>query len=128
MVPELTVTNFARSFAFYVDELGFTVRIRRIHPDFAYLCYGEAQLMIEQQHDAGWHTAEMQYPLGRGINFQIEVSSIQQLHTRLVKTGTPLFRPLSENAYYTGEKYERQQALLVQDPDGYLLRFCQVLD
>lgn len=46
MVPELTVTDFARSFAFYVDKLGFTLRIRRIHSDFAYLCYGEAQLMI----------------------------------------------------------------------------------
>lgn len=125
MVPELTVRDFAASYAFYVGVIGCEVRIRRDNPDFAYLCYGKAQLMIECAHNDGWHTAEMAYPLGRGINLQIEVSDIEPVHSRLITMGKPLFRPLRENCYYTGDKYECQKEFLVQDPDGYLLRFCQ---
>jgi len=125
MVPELTVADFAASYAFYVDVIGWKVRIRRAQPDFAYLCYGEAQLMIEQMHEEGWQTAKLARPLGRGINFQIEVADIDTLYNRLLTHGTPLFRPLRENCYHTGAQYECQKEFLVQDPDGYLLRFCQ---
>ncbi|CRH37163.1 Uncharacterized protein BN1183_CQ_00450 [Pantoea ananatis] len=125
MVPELAVTDFAASWAFYVEAIGFKVRIRRENPDLAYLCYGQVQLMIEQVHDGGWLTAEMAYPLGRGINLQIDVPDIETLYSRLLRLSTPLFRPLRENCYDTGERVECQKEFLVQDPDGYLLRFCQ---
>ncbi|WP_337010907.1 bleomycin resistance protein [Pantoea sp. AS142] len=128
MVPELTVTDFAASLHFYTVVLGFSVRIQRQQPDFAYLCHGEAQLMIEQCHVQGWNTAELDWPLGRGINFQIEVDDIEAVLTRLQQHAVPLYRTLRDNLYNTGETTACQRELLVQDPDGYLLRFSQYLE
>ncbi|MEB7538478.1 VOC family protein [Pantoea anthophila] len=128
MVPELTVTDFAASLHFYTAVLGFSVRIQRQQPDFAYLCYGEAQLMIEQFHPQGWNTAELHWPLGRGINFQIEVDDIQVVLTRVQKQGIPLYRPLRDTVYGTGGTTACQREFLLQDPDGYLLRFSQYLE
>ena len=128
MVPELTVTDFAASLHFYTAILGFSVRIQRQQPDFAYLCYGEAQLMIEQSHPQGWNTAELNWPLGRGINFQIEVDDIQVVLARVQKQCIPLYRPLRDTVYDTGGTTACQREFLLQDPDGYLLRFSQYLE
>lgn len=128
MVPELTVNDFAASLHFYTVVLGFKVRIQRQQPDFAYLYYDEAQLMIEQFHPQGWNTAELERPLGRGINFQIEVDDIQAVLTGLQQHAVPLYRPLRDNHYDTGETTACQREFLVQDPDGYLLRFSQYLE
>ncbi|MGK3142133.1 bleomycin resistance protein [Pantoea sp. C2G6] len=128
MVPELTVTDFSVSLHFYTEVLGFTRMIQRQQPDFAYLCLGEAQLMIEQYHPQGWNTAELNWPLGRGVNFQIEVEDIQALRVRLQQHAVPLYRPLGDNHYAIGETTVCQREFLVQDPDGYLLRFSQYLE
>ncbi|MDH2067198.1 VOC family protein [Pantoea sp. GD03673] len=128
MVPELTVTDFAASLHFYTAVLGFEVRIQRQQPDFAYLCYGEAQLMIEQCHSGGWNTADLHWPLGRGINFQIEVDDIGPVLASLAQHAVPLYRALRDNHYDTGGTTACQREFLVQDPDGYLLRFSQYLE
>lgn len=128
MVPELTVTDFSTSLRFYTDTLGFSVMIRRSNPDFAYINLGEAQLMLEQFHDQGWNTAELIKPLGRGINFQIEVDDIKAIHDRLTAQGVPLYRQLQDNHYPVGEAIACQREFLVQDPDGYLLRFSQYIE
>ncbi|WP_047681203.1 MULTISPECIES: VOC family protein [Xenorhabdus] len=128
MVPELTVTDFLASLRFYADILGFTVMIRRSDPDFAYICLGKAQLMLEQYHVEGWNTAELVRPLGRGVNFQIEVDDIELVLARLEEHGVPLFRNLRDNYYSIGETVTCQREFLVQDPDGYLLRFSQYIE
>lgn len=127
MVPELSVTNFPTSLHFYVTVLGFSIMIRRSEPDFAYLCLGEAQLMLEQQHTEGWHTAELIRPLGRGVNFQIEVADIAAVLSRLQAHHVTLYRNLRDNHYPIGETVACQREFLVQDPDGYLLRFSQYI-
>lgn len=128
MVPELTVTDFTASLHFYTVVLGFSVRIQRQQPDFAYLCYGEVQLMIEQFHPQGWNIADLRWPLGRGINFQIEVDDVQAVLMRLQQHAVPLYRPLRDNHCDIGETTACQREFLVQDPDGYLLRFSQYLE
>ncbi|MEM6158950.1 VOC family protein [Erwinia sp. P6884] len=128
MVPELTVTDFPASLHFYVDVLGFTVMIRRNEPEFAYICFGEAQLMLEQQHPQGWNTADLVHPLGRGINFQIEVDEVEPIVARLQAHDVPLYRTLRDSYYSTGETEACQREFLVQDPDGYLLRFSQHIE
>ncbi|MGL4778161.1 MAG: VOC family protein, partial [Aeromonas veronii] len=45
MVPELSVTDLARSLVFYTGFLGFSVRYRRDDPPFAYLEQQQVQLM-----------------------------------------------------------------------------------
>lgn len=128
MVPELTVTDLPASLSFYTDVLGFSIMIRRTEPEFAYINLGEAQLMLEQYHPGGWNTAELTRPLGRGVNFQIEVDDIEQIFARINAHGLTLYRGLSDNHYNTGETTACQREFLVQDPDGYLLRFSQYIE
>lgn len=128
MVPELTVTDFTASLHFYTEVLGFQIMVRRSDPEFAYINLGEAQLMLEQFHAEGWNTAELVKPLGRGVNFQIEVDDIACMLARVRNHGVPLYRDLRENTYQIGETTACQREFLVQDPDGYLLRFCQFVE
>jgi catechol 2,3-dioxygenase-like lactoylglutathione lyase family enzyme len=127
MVPELIVTDLDQSLPFYVELLGFTLAFRCDSPRFAYLDYDSAQLMLEELHDEAWMTGELQRPFGRGINLQIEVAHVQPMYNRLVAASVPLFRDLTESWYGVGEVEEGQREFLVQDPDGYLLRFCETL-
>lgn len=127
MVPELSVSNFERSLAFYVDVLGFSIRIRRENPDFVYLEQEHVHMMLEQISDEGWITGELEAPLGRGVNFQIELSDLEPLVKRLKTHKVPLFREMKETWYDIGEKLSGERELLLQDPDGYLLRFTQHL-
>ena len=128
MVPELTVTDFQKSLDFYTNILGFSIRNQRQTPDFAYLEQEKVQLMIEQYHENGWNVAELSFPLGRGVNFQIELADTQPILNRLAKSKIQLYRELKESWYDTGSVLSGQQTeFLVQDLDGYLLRFTQYL-
>lgn len=127
MVPELTVTDFNKSLAFYTEILGFQIRNQRDKPDFAYLEHEKVQIMIEQFHESGWNTAELSYPLGRGINLQIELTNIEPIFDRLKKSNVKLYRDIKESWYDAGSVLSGQKEFLVQDPDGYLLRFTQFL-
>ncbi|MGL5070905.1 MAG: bleomycin resistance protein [Aeromonas salmonicida] len=127
MVPELSVASLAASLPFYTGLLGFTVRYQRDDPPFAYLEQQQVQLMLEQIHPAGWLTGVLEPPLGRGINLQMELTDIQPLLARLALAGVALYRPLRESWYPVGNMGSGQREFLVQDPDGYLLRFVQHL-
>ncbi|WP_234917658.1 bleomycin resistance protein [Aeromonas veronii] len=127
MVPELSVTDLARSLVFYTGLLGFSVRYRRDDPPFAYLEQQQIQLMLEQVHPAGWQVGALEPPFGRGINLQMELTEIQPLLDRLQAAGIALFRQPIEVWYPVGEMLAGQREFLLQDPDGYLLRFVQYL-
>lgn len=127
LVPELTVLDFGRSLEFYTRLLGFEVRFRRTEPDFVYLNLGGAQLMLEAWHPQGWHTGDLKPPLGRGVNFQIEHPALEVIVARLRAAGVPLFREPQVTWYDVADGQEGQRELLVQDPDGYLLRLTEPL-
>ncbi len=74
-----------------------------------------------------WNTGVLEAPLGRGINFQIEMDSIEQVLLKLTGAEYPPFRSAAEYWYETADGLSGQQAFLAQDPDGYLLRFSQHL-
>ena len=127
MVPELTVASLDTSLDFYLAA-GFNVRFQRSAPPFAYLELGRAQLMIEQQHKQGWNIEPLDRPLGRGVNFQIEVPDANDVLTRLQGQGVTPFRDIKDAWYAVSpSQQEGQREFLVQDPDGYLLRFAQYL-
>ncbi len=126
LVPELLVSDHAASLDFYVRVLGFSVRYDRPAEKFAYLDLGGAELMIEQETDF-WLTARREKPYGRGINLQIEVGDLGAIVARLRAAGLPLFRPVEEAWYRAGDTYSGNRQFLVQDPDGYLLRFFEDL-
>jgi len=127
MVPELMVSDFEHSLDFYTRLLGFSIRIRRDNPDFVYLEQGQAQLMLEQVTEGAWLTGDLNTPFGRGINFQIELPDIDPLLTHLSGNQVSLYRDVKEIWYDIGDKLSGEREFLVQDPDGYLLRFTQHL-
>ena len=128
LVPELMVTALDRSLDFYTRLLGFNVLYHRCDPKFCYLDQDGSQLMLQEVHDAYWETGELTYPFGRGINLQIELSDIESAHRRLNGDGYPLYRDVKISEYLVNGKKFRQQEFLVQDPDGYLLRFCRPIE
>lgn len=65
--------------------------------------------------------------MGLGVNFQVELSDLEPLVKRLQTHKVSLFREMKETWYDIGEKLSGERELLLQDPDGYLLRFTQHL-
>jgi catechol 2,3-dioxygenase-like lactoylglutathione lyase family enzyme len=124
LVPEFSVSNLSRSRAFYVDALGFKVEYERPANKFMYLSFQDSQIMIEETN-GHWATGVLEHPYGRGINFQFHVENVNDLVESLRAKGIPLFRPLTEAWYRGGDVLIGVSEFLVQDPDGYLLRFAQ---
>ena len=83
--------------------------------------------MLEQYHQDGWNTGTLETPFGRGINFQIELTDIEPMYQRLKAINYPFYRDSKDVWRKTGEVQSGQREFLIQDPDGYLLRFIQHL-
>ena len=128
LTPELSVRDFASSLEFYTRVLGFTVRYERPEEGFAFLELGAATLMIDELGQGrDWQTALLEYPLGRGVNFQIMTGDLEPLLERLNRAGIALFTDVEEKWYRKNQLEVGNRQFLVQDPDGYLLRFAQDL-
>lgn len=124
MVPELLVSDLARSLAFWIDLCGFKIAYRRESEGFVYLDRDGAQLMLEEVRGGDyWITADLEAPLGRGINFEINVLSIDPLLEQMTAAQWPLYREPQERWYRNNDIELGVRQFLVQDPDGYLLRF-----
>jgi catechol 2,3-dioxygenase-like lactoylglutathione lyase family enzyme len=129
LVPESSISDFEKSVEFYTKILGFTIEYQRVDEGFAYMSLGEAQIMIDQiGKTRTWKTGDFEHPLGRGVNFQIKVvENIDSLHERLRQINVELFME-PEEKWYRKDDYEvGNKQFLVQDPDGYLLRFFEDL-
>lgn len=125
LTPELDVSDLRQSLAFYVGTLGFTVRYDRPEEGFAYLDLDGIPLMLEAATGPGrrFHTAPLEHPYGRGVNFQIEVGDVDELYARIMGAGlTPLIT-LEERWYRHNDRESGNRQFVVADPDGYLLRF-----
>lgn len=129
LVPELLVTDLARSLRFWIGLIGFRAVYDRPEEGFAYLDLGGAQVMLEQWDPAErqWVTGGLEAPLGRGVNFQIEVPAVAPVLRRLESIGWPLFMACEDAWYRAGGVKVGQRQFLVQDPDGYLLRLAEDL-
>jgi catechol 2,3-dioxygenase-like lactoylglutathione lyase family enzyme len=122
LIPELSVSDFEKSLDFYTKILGFKVEYAR--ENFAFLAHQGSQIMIEKANNS-WKTGELKKPFGRGINFQIEVKEIGPIIKSLRKNNHPLFRNPKDNWYRKATMLLGSREFLVQDPDGYLLRFSE---
>jgi catechol 2,3-dioxygenase-like lactoylglutathione lyase family enzyme len=129
LVPEFVCSNFAESLGFYTGLLGFHVLYSRPEERFAYLERDGAELMLEQSvgKDRLWPRAELAYPFGRGINFQIQVADAERLHAAILTAGVAVYLPLEERWYRREADEIGVKQFAIQDPDGYLLRFSQVI-
>ncbi|PQA92361.1 glyoxalase [Chryseobacterium shigense] len=127
LTPELQVSNIAQSKLFYVKQLGFTVEFEREEDRFILISYEGSQLMLEEDHPEAWITEAPVFPRGRGINFQIEVNSLSSIIAKIKEYCITYFREPKEQWYRINNKEEGVKELLIQDPDGYLLRFQEYL-
>lgn len=128
LVPELLTTDLATSLNFWVTLCGFEILYDRPEEGFAYLRCGTAHIMLEQIGvGRNWVPDALERPLGRGVNFQVAVPSIAPLVERLASSGWSLFMAPEEKWYQTADTKAGVSQFLVQDPDGYLVRFSSPL-
>ena len=128
MVPELLVSDIEQSLRFWRDLCGFSVAFDRLYEGFAYLDLCGAQVMLEERgRSRNWITGPLESPLGRGVNFQIGVPTLAPILQSLASANWPLFMDAEEKWYRTGSVETGTHQFLVQDPDGYLLRFAAPL-
>lgn len=126
-IPELSVTNLENSLKFY-KTIGFKIEYDRPENKFVFLSLGEIQFMLQEiSPDDKWNLAPLTYPFGNGINFQLEVENIDTIYTNLIKNNYKISFEMEENWYRQDNKLLGNKEFLVQDPDGYLLRFSKDL-
>ena len=121
LIPELSVSNIELSKKFYLD-LGFEVKYERKENKFCFLQLEKNQIMIEEQND-NWNTGKMEYPYGRGINISMVVSNVENMYTKLKEKNIEFFKKLEIHEYRINDEISFDKEFLIQDPDGYLLRF-----
>src|SRR5699024_10860705 len=125
LIPELSVTDIDKSRWFYIELLGFTLEYERVDDKFMFISLEQETQMMLEEINGHWDTGDLIHPFGRGINFQIDIKDIQPIIDRLKKQNIPLFREPTISRYRSNDRTFIQKEFLVQDPDGYLLRFSQ---
>lgn len=97
----------------YVESARFNVNV-----------LGRVQLMLEQLDDDVWMTGAMDRPFGRGVNLEMEHEDPAAIERSVLASGGTLYRRLATVTHEIGGgQTSTSQEVLVQDPDGYLLRF-----
>ena len=127
IIPELSVSNLKNSLKFY-QTAGFKIEYERVENKFVFLSLGEIQFMLQEfSEDDKWNLAPLKYPFGNGINFQLEVENVDEIYNSLKKNSYEIAFDMEENWYRQDDKLLGNKEFLVQDPDGYLIRFSQDL-
>lgn len=121
LIPELSVTNIDKSKEFYL-KLGFKIMYERKEDKFAFLELEGNQLMIEEIND-NWNTGKLEYPFGRGINISMTINDVDKYYQELINKNITFFKEIMTNEYDVNGKTYLDKEFLIQDPDGYLLRF-----
>ena len=121
LIPELSVSDIHKSKEFYLS-IGFSIVYERVEDKFCFLELDGNQLMIEEVNDH-WNTGELEYPYGRGINISMEVNDIDKIYDLVQKNHYHIFRDMQIDEYLVDDKVYSDKQFLIQDLDGYLLRF-----
>ena len=127
LIPEFSVTNLENSLDFY-KTIGFKIKYERPENKFVFISLGNIQIMLQEiTTNDKWSISPLTYPFGNGINFQIEVDNVNFIYENLKKKNYKITFEIEENWYRQDEKLLGNKEFLVQDPDGYLLRFSEDL-
>lgn len=121
LIPELSVSNIEDSIKFYT-EIGFKIMYERKEDKFCFLELENNQIMIEEIND-NWNTGILEYPFGRGINISMSINNIDEFYEKIVSQNIKIFKELNINKYKVDDVTYEDKEFLIQDPDGYLLRF-----
>ena len=126
LIPELSVTDINKSKEFY-QKIGFKIKYERPENKFCFLELEENQIMIEEIND-NWNTGKLEYPFGRGINISMSISDVELLFQHIKKQDIEIFKELEIHTYRVDNQEYTDKEFLIQDPDGYLLRFQQTIE
>lgn len=127
ITPELSVTNLENSLNFY-KTAGFKLQYDRPENKFAFISLGEIQFMLQEiAENDKWDIAPLSYPFGNGINFQLEVANLDEIYNNFKNSNYKIAFDVEENWYRQDDKLLGNKEFLIQDPDGYLLRFSEDL-
>ena len=127
IIPELSVTSLEKSLKFY-KTIGFKVEYDRPENKFAFISLGKIQFMLQElSNNEKWNVGSLKYPFGNGINFQLEVDNLDEIYNNFKKSNYKTTFDIEENWYRQDNKLLGNKEFLIQDPDGYLLRFFEDL-
>ena len=121
LIPESSVSDINKSKDFYM-KLGFKIMYERIEDKFCFLSLEGNQIMIQEEND-NWNVGDMEYPFGRGINISMSVSNVEELYNNIIKQNIKVFKKLEVHNYRVNDIVYNDLEFLIQDLDGYLLRF-----
>lgn len=121
LIPELSVTDIKESLEFY-KSIGFHVVYEREENKFAFIELDGNQLMIEELN-GNWDVGPLERPFGRGINISMSVDNVEEMFNNLKEKGIKFFLELEVHSYRVDDTEYLDKEFLIQDPDGYLLRF-----
>lgn len=126
-IPELSVTNLENSLNFY-KTAGFEIKYNRTEDKFAFISLNNIQFMLQElSNNDKWNVGELKYPFGNGINFQLDVEDIDKIYNNFKNNNYTITFDIEENWYRQDDKMLGNKEFLIQDPDGYLLRFSEDL-
>ncbi len=121
LIPELSVSNIEKSKEFYLN-IGFKIKYERKETKFCFIELEGNQIMIEEVNNH-WDTGKLEYPFGRGINISMTIDDVENYYKILKEKNIKMFKDLEVHNYRVDNKVYEDKEFLIQDPDGYLLRF-----
>ena len=126
--PFVFVKGFLEKSLKFYKTAGFKLEYDRPENKFAFISLGEIQFMLQEiAENDKWDVAPLSYPFGNGINFQLEVDNVDVIYNALANNNYKIAFEMEENWYRQDDKLLGNKEFLVQDPDGYLLRFSEDL-
>lgn len=115
--PQFLVSNLGEALVFYEDRLGFQRDF--VYSDFyASVSRGGATIHLKCAPKLDEERAHRKS--GEHLDAYLAVSGIQELHDELAARGASITKPLEERPWGTRDFH-------VEDPDGYILCFSEVV-
>jgi uncharacterized glyoxalase superfamily protein PhnB len=106
LTPELCCTDITVSLAFYTHVLGFSIQYQRPEDGFAMLERQDSRIMLDEIRkdsvtgtDRTWSAGPLERPFGRGINLQMETTSVDELYAKIQQSGATVFLAMEEKWY-----------------------------
>jgi catechol 2,3-dioxygenase-like lactoylglutathione lyase family enzyme len=125
LMPEIMVSDFDRSLAFWTGVLGFAAAYDRPAQKFVYLERPEGGQMMLYQRDGAWETGPLAPPYGRGVVLQVYVADLAPVEAAVRAAGLAFYEEPRERWRDWGDREGGQREFLVQDPDGYLVMVAE---
>jgi catechol 2,3-dioxygenase-like lactoylglutathione lyase family enzyme len=120
VAPELFVPDVDRAIRFYAGSLGFEL-LRREEAGgkatFAVVALGQAIVMLADQGHYAAMVAAIVEPRGRGIDVRFVVPDVDAMYRTCTMSGARI-------ALDIGDRYYGLRDFIVEDPNGYRLRFA----